>query len=755
VNTNKTNTSLPAILSLVCVAIFFTGGITYLSSAKQLLVAWCIVGFLFLANKFSADSNVLSRLIIMIFTLFLGVRYIAFRYTQTLSYTGFVEFFFVLLLFSTEIYSFLVQLVGIFVMAQPLNRPLQPVDTNDPDLPAVDIFIPTYNEAEQMVAITACAATQLDYPKNKVKIFILDDGGTVQKRTDLDPKKAKAAQDRHETLKMMAEFLEVHYLTREKNTHAKAGNINEALYGPKDGQVKPQGELILILDCDHVPTRDFLKNTVSHFAQDEKLFLVQTPHFFINPDPVERNLGTFNSSPGENEVFFSAIHLGLDFWNGSYFCGSAAILRRKYLDEAGGILGETITEDAETALFLHNKGYNSVYVNRPMVCGLSPETFDDFIIQRSRWAQGMIQIMLLKSPFKMKGLTVFQKICYFNLTIFWFFGLSRVIFFLAPLLYLFFGLQVYQASALQCLAYPLPYMAASILLTDFMFGSLRHPFFSELYEMAQSLYNIPAVLNVLISPRSPQFKVTPKSKNLASDFLSPLAYPFYVLLFLSLAMYPIGLARFWTDPLAWNAVLICLSWGSFNFLLLMLCLGIVWERKQLRSNHRLPVTEKIWLKVADPDNTGMLTGVTTDISEEGIGFIIPYTPYLKKGEKIKLYTKDNTGRGFTLPLKILRTSAREGKLIVGSQFFYDDELSFLYLTSYVYGDSQRWVNFQEKRRSRRISMSKGLLAIFWMGLQGASHHCKGLLYIFVFQLKKILWVGVWKRVVSILAGRAF
>ena len=63
---------------------------------------------------------------------------------------------------------------------------------------------------------------------------------------------------------------------------------------------------------------------------------------------------------------------------------------------------------------LHKRGYKSVYIPRPMVCGLSPETFDDFILQKSRWAQGMAQIFVLSNPLFEKGLSFYQKICYFN-----------------------------------------------------------------------------------------------------------------------------------------------------------------------------------------------------------------------------------------------------------------------------------------------------------------------------------------------------
>ena len=58
-------------------------------------------------------------------------------------------------------------------------------------------------------------------------------------------------------------------------------------------------------------------------------------------------------------MFYGLIHRGLDRWGGAFFCGSAAVLRRKALDSVGGFAGETITEDAETALEIHSAGWKS------------------------------------------------------------------------------------------------------------------------------------------------------------------------------------------------------------------------------------------------------------------------------------------------------------------------------------------------------------------------------------------------------------
>ena len=120
-------------------------------------------------------------------------------------------------------------------------------------------------------------------------------------------------------------------------------------------------------------------------------------------------------------MFYGVIQKGLDKWNGAFFCGSAAVIRREALMEVGGFSGITITEDCETALDLHSRGWNSVYIDKPMISGLQPETFSSFIGQRSRWARGMFQIFLLKNPVLKRGLSLAQKICYLSNMTYWFF----------------------------------------------------------------------------------------------------------------------------------------------------------------------------------------------------------------------------------------------------------------------------------------------------------------------------------------------
>ena len=85
----------------------------------------------------------------------------------------------------------------------------------------------------------------------------------------------------------LAERLGARHLTRPDHAHAKAGNVNHALE-------VTSGDLVLVLDADHVPLPTILESTVGYF-DDPLLALVQTPHDFSNRDSVQ------HTQPQRNE----------------------------------------------------------------------------------------------------------------------------------------------------------------------------------------------------------------------------------------------------------------------------------------------------------------------------------------------------------------------------------------------------------------------------------------------------------------------
>lgn len=344
----------------------------------------------------------LPTLMLIVLSLTVSCRYLWWRYTETLNWDDPVSLVCGLLLLFAETYAWVVLVLGYFQTIWPLNR--QPVAMPDDinSWPTIDLMVPTYNEDLGVVKPTIYAALGIDWPKDKINIYILDDGNRP-------------------AFKAFAAEVGVHYIARPTHEHAKAGNINHALK-------QANGEFVAIFDCDHVPTRSFLQLTLGWFFKDTKLGILQTPHHFFSPDPFERNLGRFRQTPNEGTLFYGLVQDGNDMWDATFFCGSCAVLRRSALDAVGGIAVETVTEDAHTSLRMHRKGYSSAYIRIPQAAGLATESLSAHIGQRIRWARGMVQIFRLDNPLFGKGLRWVQRLCYVNAMLHFLSGVPRLIF---------------------------------------------------------------------------------------------------------------------------------------------------------------------------------------------------------------------------------------------------------------------------------------------------------------------------------------
>ncbi|MDR9468993.1 UDP-forming cellulose synthase catalytic subunit [Marinospirillum sp.] len=696
-----------AFLLLACVLILLP-----MDSLAQLVSGVTLLSLMWVGQA-SQNSNRwgdYARLLVLLIGCFLSLRYLTWRGIYTLSAADWATFIAIWLLFVAEIYSTSMHLLGCLVNAAPLKRPLLSIKDlpEDTELPQVDVLIPSYNEDPELLEITLRAALMMHYPAGRLSVYLLDDGGTDQKVNSPDPVAAKSALNRRKTLQALCKQLGCQYLTRPRNEKAKAGNLNHALQ-------YVSGDLVVVLDADHVPTVDFLDHTVPWFVRHPDVFLVQTPHFMVNPDPIDRNLlRSFSRMPSENDMFYQTIQRGLDFWSASFFCGSAAVLRRKHLDEVGGLSGETITEDCETAFSLHSKGYRSIYVDKPMVAGLAPETFAGFVTQRMRWAQGMTQILLLKKPYMAPGLKWHQRLGYMSSIFFWMFPFARSVFLLSPLAYLYFGMQVYNASLMEILAYTLPHIIGTYMVSSLLFGRTRWPLISELYEIMQCVFSLVAIVKVFINPRKPSFMVTPKGDTLDQDFISPLAKPFYVLFGLLILGFITGFYRFWADPLTRELTSVVLLWNLFNFLTVFAALGALLERKQKRAAPRLPIREQGYLRAA----TGQKVACKLlDISANGSRLGLDEALGLKAGDIAHLdFWSHALNRWIELPLIIRATLGDSGYEQLGVEFLAETHDQKNDIVALSFADSARWLYFQN-RRARPIPFMHALrmvVSLIWV-----------------------------------------
>ncbi|HEX6142547.1 MAG TPA: UDP-forming cellulose synthase catalytic subunit [Geminicoccaceae bacterium] len=703
---------------LLCATIVFWIGLQDVGLATQAWLALAAIASLLALRLFKPSG--LIRMFILLLAAFVTLRYLSWRTFYSLPPVDSSGFAPGLILYLAELHAIGLYFLGMFANLAPKERAPARLPQHLENYPSVDVFIATYNEPIEILRITLTAATHIRYPKSRLEIFLLDDGGTDEKLHGRNATAAAAARQRADGLRRLCEELGVHYLTRRSNTHAKAGNINSAL-------TQSSGDLVLVLDADHVPAQDILEQTVGHFLRDPKLALVQTPHFFVNPDPVERNLGTFYMMPSESEMFYQAVQKGLDFWNASMFCGSAAVLRRRHLLRVGGIATSSVTEDALTSLELHAAGYNSAYVDRPVVAGLAPETFDSFVTQRTRWAQGMVQILLLNNPLLKRGLTPAQRLCYLNSCLFWLFPFSRLVFVAAPLCYLFFGLRIFEATLSEFILFTLPHVLCSLMIANHLFGRLRWPFVSDLYELLLSLFTIRPVLVVLGRPRAPRFRVTPKGDAIVADQVTRLAMPVFILFCTLLIAALIGLFRYYASPLEQDHLTIVMAWNVVNLALALAGLGVMYERAGGASTGWILRDKPINVVTRSWEARGVLQSASLQAARLVIDF--DQAQGVDPGERYGQVQIVLPGSGMVsdFPILIEREDVHRGQLVLDAWFLPDGWQDEHGLVALCFGDSAAWVAFQEQRQRER-SLAGAFAALFMLGLSRSLMMAKAILF---------------------------
>lgn len=614
------------------------------------------------------------------------IRYIAWRF-QTLPLDGDIPSVIgACLLLAAEVYGTSMMLLGLFVNADPLQRTPAPLPDNVADYPTIAVFIPTYSEPISVVAPTVMGAIEIDYPKDKFKVYVLDDG-YPRSLNSKDEAQAAELRERAEALKVLCERHGATYLTRDNNLHAKSGNMNAAM-------VNTSEELILVLDADHVPTRDILKN-MAGFFKNPKMAFVQSPHFFLNADPVEKNLSLFHKIPAENDMFYRVVQRGLDLWNTSFFCGSAALIRRSAIEDVGGFSADSITEDASTSIKMHQKGWKSAYLGIPMVAGLQPETFSSFIVQRLRWGMGMAQIMIKQNPLLISGLSLGQRVSYASVIMFWLFPFARIVFFMSPLLSVFAGLTIYPAGMEFFYAYTVPYLIAIVLSTEKIFGRVRQILTSEMYETLQSFYIFPALISTILKPNAPTFKVTPKGERLDHQFISEFRLPFYGFFLVTVSGLLYGSYRLYAEPEVRESLSLSVAWLGFNFILLSASLGTLFEQVQRRERPRIATHIPVEL-IAGTGHPANVKASLRDASEVGALLRVSQLEGLAIGQELAM-----TAQGVDLPIiAAVQSIKKMGQhWEVGVKFVPVSPEQERQLVTMTYGDSSRWIKVWEQREA--------------------------------------------------------
>ena len=243
------------------------------------------------------------------------------------------------------------------------------------DLPRITVQLPLFNEL-YVVERLLKAVTEIDYPREKLEIQVLDDS------TDETTKVAEAVVAKYAT-----QGFDIHYIHRHDRTGFKAGAL-------ENGNKTAKGDLFAIFDADFVPKPDCLRKLVDFFT-DPLVGCAQMRWSHIN--------GRYNLLTRLQTIMLDG-HFVVEqttrnrtggFFN---FNGTAGIWRRQAIETSGGWQHDTLTEDTDLSFRAQLMGWKFIYLLDEEAPAEIPVEINAFKAQQRRWAKGVMQVGLKLYP---------------------------------------------------------------------------------------------------------------------------------------------------------------------------------------------------------------------------------------------------------------------------------------------------------------------------------------------------------------------
>jgi cellulose synthase/poly-beta-1,6-N-acetylglucosamine synthase-like glycosyltransferase len=242
-----------------------------------------------------------------------------------------------------------------------------PKDGFSPDS-VVTIQLPLYNEmyvAERLIN----SVCEIDYPKDKLEIQVLDDSTDETTRIVGEVVAQKELQG-----------FDIHHIRRGSREGFKAGAL-------KVGLQTARGEYIAIFDADFIPHKDFLKKTLPFFA-DDKIGMVQTRWEHINGDYSMLTRAQALALDGHFVIEQTVRNKAGFFIN---FNGTGGIWKKKCIEDAGNWQEDTLTEDLDLSYRAQLNGWKFIFLKDFTSPAELPSEINALKNQQFRWTKGAIE----------------------------------------------------------------------------------------------------------------------------------------------------------------------------------------------------------------------------------------------------------------------------------------------------------------------------------------------------------------------------
>lgn len=537
----------------------------------------------------------------------ISLVYIIWRITVIPIHHGLISFILGIALYLAELLGLVAFFNFQYLFAKKYKLELKTLDDFKNNIfPSVDVLICTYNEPLSLLEKTMAASLNLNYPKDKLNIYICDDG------------------HRNE-LKKLCNKYKINYITREDNEGAKAGNINNALTHIK-------GDLFAVLDADMIPKKEFLQKTVGYFSDDNMAF-IQTPQVYYNQDIYQYNLG--KNIPNEQDFFMRDIQEARASRDAVLHVGTNAVFRKKYVEEIGGYPTCSITEDMAVGMLLQEKGYSSALINEELVFGLSANTFTELVKQRDRWCRGNLQVLKHFNPLFSKGLNFGQKIAYFDGAVYWFSNLQKIVYIVCPLIYLLTSKLIIDSTIYSLLNVYIPFLVGQHLIFKTFSPKSRSVKWSHYYDTAMAPHLTLSIIKELLCLNI-KFNVTSKEVVLnKKSFQFKIVLPHIILAIISIIAWIVSTKLVIENNMHFGAYLLNILWSIFNFLGALISLKVAYQKPIFRISERIPVNDNIKVKIYNKKNN-LIVGKLLDISGKGIGILLNENSTLEVKDTVKI-----------------------------------------------------------------------------------------------------------------------
>jgi cellulose synthase/poly-beta-1,6-N-acetylglucosamine synthase-like glycosyltransferase len=300
-----------------------------------------------------------------------------------LNHVFFLWYFF--FIFVIAFYLGISYIIGIFSRSFDLDFHNQLVSTGSWFEPTVDVYLPSCGEDIEIIENTYKYVSQLDWPKEKLKVYVLDDSA-------------------REGVKTLADKYGFVYISRpNRGELKKAGNIRHAF-------PKTNGEFIVIYDADFCPRKEFLRELMPYFT-DPFVALIQSPQFFT----IDKNMTWVEKGASSiQELFYRLIQQNRNHWGGSICVGTNAIYRRSALKPYGGTYPIQHSEDVHTGFNLIKDGWELMYIPLNLAKGRCPDSVGAFFIQQYRWCMGSTSLFFNRELFWGHKMPLMRRICYLS-----------------------------------------------------------------------------------------------------------------------------------------------------------------------------------------------------------------------------------------------------------------------------------------------------------------------------------------------------